>query len=320
MSSAAALIVVLLCARETTGATLNNISSCYNFTGNEALTALILRSSLSFVSLMLGIPIVVLWIIQMCSSRKPIKNTDRLIIYISIATTLYASTQALQWLHLYASDTYCSVLGAIIEYVSLSMLVLTACVDFHLSLLILQTRCLKVVPKGTSTYRRQEIAYLLLTALLPLLFIPWPFIFDSYGESGAWCWIKLADVQCKPILKGVILSTVLYYAWAAVLLPYAVIITSVVVAILCCRKAQRPHSSVYALLGYLAIFASTTIMGGVGGVLLWWDSGTYGYLLVQTLSEPTFTVLSNMLVCFYMSWLWYHSRPVYQYYGLAPES
>eukprot|EP00731_Ephydatia_muelleri_P011726 Em0006g620a len=191
---------------------------------------------------------------------------------------LYASTQSLQWLHISASHAYCSALGAIIEYISLSVLVLTACVGFHLSLLIRQTRCLKVAPEGTVAYRRQEIAYLLLTTLLPLLLIPWPFFFDLYGDSGAWCWIKSADQECKPIPKGVVLSFVLYYAWAAVLLPYAVVIISVVLAILCFRKAQRPHSSVCALLGYMVIFTLTTIASGVGGAMLWRDPSSYGYL------------------------------------------
>ena len=301
-------------------ATLNNISNCYNLTGSEVFTALILRSSLSFVSLILGLPIVALWIVQTCTSRKPVKDTDRLITYISIATMLYASTQSLQWLHIFASHAYCSVLGVVIEYISLSVLVLTACVGFHLSLLIRQTRCLKFAPEGTVAYRRQEIAYLLLTTLLPLLLIPWPFFFDLYGDSKAWCWIKSTDQECKPILRGVVLSFVLYYAWAAVLLPYAVVIISVVLAILCFRKAQRPHSSVCALLGYMVIFTLTTIASGVGGAMLWRDPGSYGYLLVQTLSEPAFTMLSNVLVCAYMCWSQYSSRPVYKYYGLEHES
>lgn len=309
------LLLLLMCLKRATAGKLSNISKCYNFTENEILIVLILRSGLSFLSMILSIPIAALFFAQMCFSQKPVKHTDRLIFYISIATSLYALTQSLQWLHIYTNEVSCSLLGVTIQYMSLSVLILTACTGFHLSLLIQQTKCLKVVPDSTSTtYRKQEITYLLVTTLFPILLAPWPFLYDLYGNSGAWCWIKSADYQCRPILQGVIMSIMLYYAWAAVLLPCVMVVTSVVLVILCLRRAQRPHPSMYSLLVYMVIFSLTTFAGSVGGGLLWKDPSVYGYLLVQTLSEPAFTMLSAAVVLCHMCWSRYSTRSGHVYY------
>ena len=253
----------------------------------------------------------------MCTSQETVKNIDRLIIYISMATALYAFTQSLQWFHIKAKDAYCTVLGSVIEYACLLVLVITACVGCHLSLLFHQTRCLKVAPEST---RRQEAVSILVTVLLPLLLVPWPFVYNLYGESGAWCWIKLADDSCKPIMTGVLLSIVLYYAWVAVLLPFTVTVVLAVLAILCLRKGQRPHSSIYALLGYMSVFILTTVASSTGGVMLLINPNVYGYLLVQTLSEPMFTLLSTMVVLVQICWSCCHSRSVYGYYDLDVAS
>eukprot|EP00731_Ephydatia_muelleri_P011721 Em0006g615a len=215
------------------GINFSLIDHCYNFTNELFLAANSTRSLLSLISVLISIPVIALRIAQCYKRSDLIKHTDRLMVYACIATTLYASVESIQFVRIWNWDVACTVVGMFVEYTSVSVLVITACIGGHLMVLIWQTRCMKRAPDNTDKYKRHEVIYVFLTFLLPLLFIPWPFIHASYGQSGAFCWISFANDDCKPDWNHLVITIMLYYVWMVMVGPFTLVVAVTVVATLC---------------------------------------------------------------------------------------
>ena len=153
-----------------------------------------LSGSISVVASLLVILLIV-------SSKKYLFFTQRLILYLSIASMLNGLAIALQGATYYPqnrySDIYCSI-SAFLEQTthwSLLLAVSSITVDIYL----------KAVHRVQS---RGKIVYVVVIFLSPFVFNWIPFIHSAYGTAGPWCWIT---TDCQTNKYGAVYQYVLWY-------------------------------------------------------------------------------------------------------------
>ena len=279
-----------------------DIDHCYNFSDEVFLTVNSPRVGLSILSVLISIPVLVLRVLQCYKRSDLIKHTDRLMVYACITTTLYALVESTQTVRIYNLERICTVIGVFVQYFSLSILIITTCIGCHLIILICHTSCLKHPPRNTDMFKKHEVVYLFLTVLLPLLFIPWPFMYNSYGHSGAFCWIEITDEDCKPVRHSVVLVAMLYYVWVALVLPFTLGVVVAVVVTLCLRRAQKVRFSTYVVLFYMVVFFVTFAVNMIAGILVWSDPSAVWYVMIQSVAEPFFTIFTTATLLVQLCW------------------
>ena len=121
----------------------------------------------------------------------------------------------------------CNTTAFLIEYSVWMKLLFTMCLNFHLF-------CLAVCLRN---FQNLEVAYILFSTLFPLLFSWIPFIHNSYGVAGAWCWIRDWKDNCaaQNYLEGIIEQFVLWYGPLFVSLTVSVLAVFVIVIVLIWR-------------------------------------------------------------------------------------
>ena len=120
-----------------------------------------------------------------CYSRLYQEFTHRLVSYQVVGAFVFSATTGSQLLLLQYSPkdhhTLCVAEGVLLTYTVWVKLLFLACLTLHL---FLQVCCFV-------TYRRWlEVTYVVVSVAVPLGICFIPFIHNSYGIAGAWCWIK----------------------------------------------------------------------------------------------------------------------------------
>ena len=88
-----------------------------------------------------------------------------------------------------------------------------------------------------------EGLFVVLIFVVPFTFNWIPFINNSYGRSGAWCWIRTINYEdCTENIFGDILEDVIwqgpYYSFVVVIVTTYVTVIILVIRQLCCRKVR----------------------------------------------------------------------------------
>ena len=124
----------------------------------------------------------------------------------------------------------CKSISFLAEYNLWIKLLFTLCLIFHLF-------CLAVCLQN---FQKLEIGYVLFSILFPLLFSWIPFIHNSYGMVGAWCWIRSWKDDCatQKYLEGIIEQFVLWYGPLFISLTLSVVAVFIILIVL----AQRAYA------------------------------------------------------------------------------
>ena len=173
------------------------------------------------------------------SLKKYIFFVQRLILYLCVAALLNSIAIAFRFQE--AGDlrsqlepdsgslhTFCAASAFFQQVASWSTSIAFCCITFNL---LLTT----VFKKDTE---RCELVYAGLIFILPFIFNWIPFIQNTYGDAGAWCWIRSLDDDCNLILLGVYLRYILWYVPGGILLS-AVIITYIFILVWVTRQKRR---------------------------------------------------------------------------------
>uniref|UniRef100_A0A1X7V874 G-protein coupled receptors family 2 profile 2 domain-containing protein n=1 Tax=Amphimedon queenslandica TaxID=400682 RepID=A0A1X7V874_AMPQE len=194
-----------------------NNHTCLFLSLNEVRTLGIIRSSVALVSALSCIGAIVLVLLLARKQWRRFKFTKRLSLYLTILALLYSVATTFQWVSSSAIDEQpggeqgCKAVAFFVQYSSWSLLVFT----FLLTLILFIT----VYKRKEPHYKRWEIGTLLASILSPLITVWIPFINDSYGLSGIWCWIRSHDsTNCTVFLPGVIEQIALWYAPLSILM------------------------------------------------------------------------------------------------------
>ena len=88
-------------------------------------------------------------------------------------------------------------------------------------------------------FQKLEKGYVLFSILLPSLHSWIPFIHNSYGVAGAWCWIRdwKDDCATQKYIEGIIEQFVLWYGPLFVSLTLSIVAVSIILIVL----AQRAY-------------------------------------------------------------------------------
>ena len=171
----------------------------------------------------------------------------RLAMYQIVSSMLVTITEVLYLTLLdYHNDEFqdiaCQITAFLLEYTAWMKATSTTCLIFHLF-------CLAVFLRD---FRRLEVFYLVLPLCLPAL-ISWiPFVNHSYGESGAWCWIKSWKGDCvkEKYLEGIIEQFALWYGPLFLFLSIGIVSVLIILVVLIWRgfKNRAPIEEQEALI------------------------------------------------------------------------
>ena len=121
----------------------------------------------------------------------------------------------------------CQAIGFFLQYSIWTLLLFTTFITFNLASLVFFHKMSD----------KLELFYILFTLIFPLLFSWIPFLTDSYGLSGGWCWIK-SNSSYSPFEEGAIEQFTLWFG------PLFVIqignsVVMVAISVVLCRKSFR---------------------------------------------------------------------------------
>ena len=156
----------------------------------------------------------------------------RLALYQVVACFVYSMAEILQLVDInYTGNTLqdatCKAVASLLQYLVWMTLLFTMCLVFHIFCLAV---CLKNLEK-------QEKVYVLVSVLLPLLQFWIPFVNDSYGLVGAWCWIRNWKDDCPSnrYAAGIIEQFTLWYGPLLISLTLCLIAVIVIALVLIWR-------------------------------------------------------------------------------------
>ena len=210
---------------------LANSTECSDFLKDEKNRILIAKSGtglLTFSMCLIAVSIVL-------RMRLYKHFTYRLAMY-QILSSLCLSVAEVSFITLrnYDDDTYqqkvCKTTAFLLEYFLWIKLLFTLCLVFHLFSLAV---CLK-------NFQKLEIGYVLFSILFPLLYTWIPFIHNSFGIAGAWCWIRDWKDDCanEKYHEGIIEQFVLWYGPLFISLTLSVVAVFIILIVL----AQRAYA------------------------------------------------------------------------------
>ena len=138
-----------------------------------------------------------------CIFSKEGLPSHRLVFYITISAIIRAMVTLLQTTA--AKDEghhkhWCMAVGFLNQYSAWIVLLFSLMATIRVLLFSLD-----------KTYPKLEFCYILVPFIVPLTFSWIPFIHDTYGLAGAWCWIRKEDKHCTKYLAGLIEQYFLWY-------------------------------------------------------------------------------------------------------------
>ena len=134
--------------------------------------------------------------------------------------------------------------------------------------------------------KQYELLYVLFIFVVPLLFGWIPFIHNSFGRSGVWCWIKLVNLTtCERLILGQVLQLVMFYVPLLMILPAIIVVYLVMLCKLSRNRARWTgtrdetykqtnrllKSETAHLLSYPLIFFALSLPVLVTRIQLWID-------------------------------------------------
>ena len=212
-----------------------NLTNCELYQTQRYINLAIVAGSmgaLSFLASSSVISIIVLF-------KKYNFFIQRLILYLCLAAALNSATVVLRFSQLQPEDErsetlrrICIATAFIDETTLWSLSIAFFCLTFNMLIAVTLNR----------SSAGLEFGYIFLVFFFPLMFNWLPFLKNSYGRAGAWCWIRSQDytpgANCSENRMGIILTYALWYGphWlllALLLAAYLVVVVNVV------RKKSR---------------------------------------------------------------------------------
>ena len=116
---------------------------------------------------------------------------EEIFILVLAIFCIFEFSESFQWLALFDDFVGCTVLGVIREYTLISLQVIMVCLGTHLLILMTKPKCLQVINEvKLKRYKIIQKIYVTVSFLVPVVFVPWPFISVQYGKQGNICWLR----------------------------------------------------------------------------------------------------------------------------------
>ena len=191
----------------------------------QILIAKGLTGGVSFIACALSLVLFAVLYVQVrrggdqTKDRVPLRSTERLMMYLIAASAIRSVVVMLQTTAVDYDETdptdhgLCLFTGFLDQWTDWIILLNIQMILLHLFLQIF----FKIGKTERNCYhyyqRRIEVIFVLFPVLFPLLFSWIPFIHDTYGLAGAWCWIRKEDSNCNEYQEGLIEQYALWFVW-----------------------------------------------------------------------------------------------------------
>ena len=210
-----------------------NNSVCERYhTSSYQKIAIVAASSGSF-SLLASLAVILVIVIF----KKYNFFIQRLILYLCIAAALNSVSIVLRFSQItqHSEDEnlhrLCIATAFIDQTTLWSLNIAFCCMTFNMLITVVFNR----------STNRLELGYIFLIFVLPITYNWIPFLHESYGEAGAWCWITSVnhhDPNCTVLKFGMYLQYALWYVPHYILLGI-LLVGYIVVVIVVIRKTQK---------------------------------------------------------------------------------
>ena len=274
----------------------HNRSWCETTDKELTITSLV-YSGLSFLSLIAAL---ISFILHQCFCREKPDPINELFSFLMFSCCSFELCETFQWFILLKDFVGCEILGAVREYIIISILVIFTCLGAHLLILITQPKCLQVIKEvKQKRYKTLKIIYFFAAYGVPLLFVPWPFIGGHYGSNGYVCWLGY-DRQCNSSEVDVVhimKSMLMWHIWGVVVWLFTVGVISVAFYRCCVRRQcsvtkLRTTSNVNIIITLMIVFITQTVANGSHFV---WSAITVQPSFQLAIVAIVFTPLSVMV-------------------------
>ena len=162
-------------------------------------------------------------------------TTQRLLLYINLSILIASIVYVVRGAGygLLDNQYFCTGIAYINQFCAASLLAVMCCFLLHLFL-----KAIFVV-----RIKKMEILYIPIIFILPLLVSAIPFIKNSYGKAGPWCWIQGKEGECELFEIGMIMQYSLWYGPLYTLIIIGAVIY--VISILILKKKLREQETRY---------------------------------------------------------------------------
>lgn len=204
----------------------NSSNPCKEYQRDEYMYVAIIAASTGTFSMLASIAVISVIVIL----KKYNFFIQRLILYLCITAALNATSITLRFSRMGNESSHLHrlcIMTAFLDQTTLwSLDIAFCCMTFNMLLTA-------VFNKST---KRLEIAYIFGIFLLPITYNWIPFLSNSYGEAGAWCWIRSHDYHdgnCTNHMIGLYMQYALWYVphnlvLALLLVAYIVVVVNVI--------------------------------------------------------------------------------------------
>ena len=229
----------------------------------------IIYAGLSFTSFLISLSTFLFITFRFCRKRISTEHSELLFILSLAVLTWFSCIESFQWIFLFSDSVAgriaCQVLAAFREYGAAMLFILTGCVGCHLIIIMKPPKCLMVIGEmKMKRYRNLILFYSSITVIVPLLFVPLPFVIinNHYGPSDYACWISQYDESCNDSDVGLIEQAALLYFWALIATITLVVVVIIVLATLLSRTQRKCTATSSALIVLTVVLLITTMAIG----------------------------------------------------------
>ena len=236
--------------------------TCFEFTKDQLKVVYALKSCIASLAI-IACGLVVFLVLCFKGYREFVY---RLVLYLMIPDILESLTNILEWLPVHSGkDDVVSVKTgwggvctavAFLNQITTWMETLVICwivlYMLTVTIRILKTRTMHdQLPNDDETQRNQfskaELFGVLFCVFFPFTFNWLPFIWNMYGLSGAWCWIKLTQGDCHSDYKlGLSLMLALLYGPLLLVIFFGFSIFVFIAIILCIKvRGHKDDNAMY---------------------------------------------------------------------------
>lgn len=213
----------------------SGVNDCEVYHSQKYMNIAMIAASMGTISMLASVAVIVVIVIL----KKYNIFVQRLILYLCIACALNSASIVLRFgrAAYESQDTNKNIqdlciAAAFIDQTTLwSVSIAYVCLTFNMLITVVFKASVQSI----------EIGYVFAIFLFPLMFNWIPFLQNTYGEAGAWCWIRTRDshfdhmakhliANCSTHELGVYLTYVLWYVPHYVILCAMLVIYIVVVA------------------------------------------------------------------------------------------
>ena len=242
--------------------------------------------------------------------------SERLVLYLLLSALFLATIIAVMitgvGLDFDEHHRLCQAISFLVQYSVWLLLLFTTAIVIHLAALVFFYR----------NINRMEPFFVIFSVTFPLLFSWIPFVHDTYGLSGAWCWIRVYHhSECTYYKAGLIEQYVLWYAPFSLIVLINSIVTITISAVLCNRaKRRRNYSPIHdvgvndcqmryrkvlkdtlPLLAYPIIYNITSLFTLANRIRRSiFPGGSYVSWIIHAIAAPTWASLAGIAFIIYI--------------------